>query len=864
MPMKEFFEDFEVVRGNDKMEDVTELDDEHHPGYGKQVVRERKESVLVQFPQWVFSDSAVFGSDTLKMKPGSANSQVEKHCMTLLMLFVPFRKLDDLKIEGSFHRKFIQLFGRRGLPIEISQMMENIQMFHNSTKLPGPHDPLCGGTIPFAGPRCDQDCDDDEDTEINDAFFDGMFDFMSGTHTKNNRGNEITLTEIRTEGARACGFHNLPPANPQTLSTPNNFVREEPPQPNAESKSRKRKLQEEKETPDLMKLMELVWRKSQRRITTTNNDTATQTEVDANGTALSLIKWSEKPELTLDFEQKLAFQTIAAACALTHCNKATITQGARFQDNETFRTGSLRGAFRREKKLLQKMAQLSGPNETLRMFLDGPGGAGKSRVIEQVVEHIKQFTENLDMTFGMRTIVVTAMSGVAATSIGGETLHSAVGLNKKNRLVEGEWENARSLIIDEVSFMSTKNVEKLDMNLRQLTGNHTKLYGGIHVVFCGDFCQLEPCKGVPLHSQNHLHTMWQDSMNAHIELMGLHRCKNDLEWGHILHRMRNGELTHDDINKINKRVINGPQDTPQGVAYCVHANADRTAINAGVFSKVLEAHCKTSDEVPQHLLLIEASDMQRVEKSKKKTPLNKGDIFHTLNTCGDNRVREGTSEKTGNFVDPLLKLRHKAPLMLVKNEDVPNGHANGTRVFLESVVLKEGASISHVSVDGRKVRSAKACDINHIECSLDGKPSKIFKVKPRTLTCRVKAPLPKTLAMGTKTSITFKTEMTQLNVLSNDATTGHKLQGQTKKALVISTWSNRRNWNYVALSRVKTRDGLFLVKPLSHSHDFSVHEDLQTMLPNMRQNKQLSPKQWDIEAMEAESQRELNALQQNQ
>ena len=85
-----------------------------------------------------------------------------------------------------------------------------------------------------------------------------------------------------------------------------------------------------------MKSMELIWRKSERRVATTSNIAMTETDVDANGTALSVIKWSEKPELTLDDEQKLAFQTITAACALAHHNKATITQGARFQDNENF------------------------------------------------------------------------------------------------------------------------------------------------------------------------------------------------------------------------------------------------------------------------------------------------------------------------------------------------------------------------------------------------------------------------------------------------------------------------------------------------------------------------------------------------
>ena len=183
------------------------------------------------------------------------------------------------------------------------------------------------------------------------------------------------------------------------------------------------------------------------------------------------------------------------------------------------------------------MAGLQRPTDTLRMFLDGPGGAGKSRVIEEAIKCARCFTENMNMAFDIRTIVVTALSGVAATSIGGETLHSAVGLNKKGKLCEGEWANTRLLIIDEVSFMNFGNVEKLDSNLRQLTGNHTRICGGLHVVFCGDFCQLEPCSGAPLHSQDLHHKHWQNSINVCMELKGFHRFKDDLEWGRILRRM---------------------------------------------------------------------------------------------------------------------------------------------------------------------------------------------------------------------------------------------------------------------------------------------------------------------------------------
>ena len=57
--------------------------------------------------------------------------------------------------------------------------------------------------------------------------------------------------------------------------------------------------------------------------------------------------------------------------------------------------------------------------------------------------------------------------------------------------------------------------------------------------------------------------------------------------------------------------------------------------------------------------------------------------------------------------------------------------------------------------------------------------------------------------------------MTQFPVISNIATTGHKLQGQTKKHLIVTSWNLRcKNWIYVVLSRVRTLDGLLLVNKL--------------------------------------------------
>ena len=57
-------------------------------------------------------------------------------------------------------------------------------------------------------------------------------------------------------------------------------------------------------------------------------------------------------------------------------------------------------------------------------------------------------------------------------------------------------------------------------------------------------------------------------------------------------------------------------------------------------------------------------------------------------------------------------------------------------------------------------------------------------------------------------------DLQQLPVVSNTATTGHKLQGSGVDHLFVSEWYNEASWIYVILSRVKTRRGLYLREEL--------------------------------------------------
>jgi hypothetical protein len=69
----------------------------------------------------------------------------------------------------------------------------------------------------------------------------------------------------------------------------------------------------------------------------------------------------------------------------------------------------------------------------------------------------------------------------------------------------------------------------------------------------------------------------------------------------------------------------------------------------------------------------------------------------------------------------------------------------------------------------------------------------------------------------------------------NHATTGHKLQGQTKDdGVFIKEWEYRKNWAYVVLSRVTTLAGLFLQKPINATKNYAKDSRLLNMLSQFK------------------------------
>jgi hypothetical protein len=157
------------------------------------------------------------------------------------------------------------------------------------------------------------------------------------------------------------------------------------------------------------------------------------------------------------------------------------------------------------------------------------------------------------------TFVFTAYTGSAASLVGGVTISKVAFLNKNKPLSlddKNQWQDVQILIIDKISFMSNIILWTLDRIFKEI-GNRTLAFGGFSIIFSGDFRQLEPVgsneKELMFSSLSSGH--WDNSINVVIMLNNEHRFKEDPEYGQMLTRMWSEDLSKEDCQKINTRVI---------------------------------------------------------------------------------------------------------------------------------------------------------------------------------------------------------------------------------------------------------------------------------------------------------------------
>jgi hypothetical protein len=184
-------------------------------------------------------------------------------------------------------------------------------------------------------------------------------------------------------------------------------------------------------------------------------------------------------------------------------------------------------------------------------------------------------------------------------------------------------------------------------------------------------------------------------------------------------------------------------------------------------------------------------------------------------------------------------------MMVVINADVDHGVANGSRCCITHLHLKPGETYRKIKFGSLEIPAVRANQISWATMKHEDENivPRIFNIKPKLTTFFARVPYPDSMQPGTgKNKVTLKVTMrgTQLPIVCNNATTGHKLQGTSIESLFVHASTTVRNWMYVVLSRVKTLKGLYLRQPLDKKDlpKFNqIPEKLKELVTLLRQNK---------------------------
>ena len=379
------------------------------------------------------------------------------------------------------------------------------------------------------------------------------------------------------------------------------------------------------------------------------------------------------------------------------------------------------------------------------VFLTGVAGTGKTLILNSWLH-----SQDPDR------VAVTASTGIAATHLGGRTIHSwsgcGIGQRQASEIVYTKyWQDrigpviahTKALVIDEISMLDGKIFQLVDDLCRRGANRH-KPFGGLQVILVGDMGQLPPVQAEE-HGFVFQTQAWKDLKLLTVRLTNVVRQQNK-EFADLLNRVRLGELTDADLSVLEGRV--GAFDPEQ-------TNACRLMTHRAQAASIND---RRLDLTPGRKRIYRSKDT--AETDNYRNLLNK--------TC---------------LSPEELELKIGARVMFTKNGE---GYVNGTIGTIKELP-KKGGNITVLLPSGS-----------------------LLTVEP--VTWKIEATVPVTDRKGkSKGKVERQTVASrrQYPLVLAWAITIHKSQGMTLDAVSVDlskTFSPGQA--YVALSRVRSLEGL--------------------------------------------------------
>ena len=417
------------------------------------------------------------------------------------------------------------------------------------------------------------------------------------------------------------------------------------------------------------------------------------------------------------------------------------------------------------------------------LFITGPGGSGKSFLIKNFVADAEE---------KKKVIKVCALTGCAAILLQckATTLHmfSGIGLANKNnsQIVEElftkkrhklkNWRGLEILIIDEVSMMSLKILLLLDLIARKFYKKNVP-FGGLQVIFTGDFYQLSPvfsnCKEQDKEESMYCfqHELWDQLFikENQIVLKTIFR-QNDAALLKVLKYVRKGQISPSTKAILQSRIFN---------------DEDLDLIKKEKILTILSP-------IKRDVEFINVKEYLKLESSDTEIVHN---LFYVDLSAKNNDCEK---EKNGVYMFELL---------LKSNE-----HLKREYDFLAANIIAEKCLKLKVGTHVMCVVNLNVCGELHIA---NGSQGIIVGFNEDNLPYvkfnNSKDPILIDYYIW-KSEVHKMVGVSQIPLIYSWAITIHKAQGLTLENAIIDIGSNifAYGQTYVALSRLKSLEGLYL------------------------------------------------------
>ena len=348
------------------------------------------------------------------------------------------------------------------------------------------------------------------------------------------------------------------------------------------------------------------------------------------------------------------------------------------------------------------------------VLLTGPAGAGKTYVLNQFIKHAKA---------GGKHVSITATTGLAATHLGGTTIHAWSGMGVLDYIPKGFVEHLAKgrreiiektdvLIIDEISMLHDYRLDMVD-EICRLVRKKDVPFGGIQLIMSGDFFQLPPINrgdsrggGFVVHSH-----VWQELDPTICYLAEQHR-QDDEHLLDILNALRAGEIRRHHAEQLLARVDQEPEtDVVLTELHTVNIDVDR--INEAKLDEL------PGDELFYTQVTTGADNyvenLQRSVLAPATLRLKKGALVMAVKNATDRRYANGS---IGTVIDfepgteyPIVEFRNGRTVSMIPDSwelrDGDKKRASITQIPLRlawaiTVHKSQGMTLDAARIDLRK------------------------------------------------------------------------------------------------------------------------------------------------------------------